>query len=857
MRLPSALLTAALLAGLCVPVPAQEGTPSATDAPQGAGGIDPLQEKPLLPQWLEEAPFETAFPGSGIDPEDPVTRLARRKYAAAAYAAETGPPTRAFELFKLAAEADPEDPWIAMRAIDAAMLVNELQYAEETAHRILGYDPRETRAMVRLGLIAMYREKYDTAEEWFQKALEVHPNNTEALTRLAQIAYDVRRDFEKTKEYTGRLLKISTLDLQAMLWNAQAHALTGDVDQAAELYERLLRYRPNLVAQLDDLARRILRLGREEDAMRLYARGVAMAPFARGLRNNWEALLQSKGGDGAVLAGYKKLVEDSKNDQQIQELFAEYLQRTNDTERLRELRKWMLEADPAYIPAIVDLARMELMQNNLEAADALVKRAMEIGPDDGSVYRLIGKDYLGLGHRARARELLERAAVLDPRDAEAQRLLGLLLEEERDFKGAEARFRAATDAERASPEYMRALAEFFMRRDRTREALEVFQQVLAIDPRDYQVQVLVAELYFKLNDQRGLDIIEQSFANRTPEIDEMRLQYGILAQRFGEFERSRKALEKVVELVAGLHEARYYLSLAYFNLGRKDLADKTMEEGAKFTGSQEQAIRYQMMLLSYYDETGETEKQVEAAAKLATLQPDNIEVARQHVIALATAGKLDEALKAVEAARASAPAEDAVQFDLLRATALRTAKKHEDALAALLALRRDHPGNAEVTFQTAYAAGDAGRMDLAEQCYRELIHARDHGDPRSISLFVLASNNLAYQLARRGERLEEALELVKGALEEDSDSGYILDTFGYIKLKLGDLGEAQEYLERAARRSPRDAEVHANLGDLYVAQGRLDAAKASYERALALDPALEGLREKHASVSSGQVPPKP
>lgn len=855
MRLPSAFLTAALLAGLYGPTPAQEGAPAGSGA--GTGGIDPAQERPLLPQWLEEAPFETAFPGSGLDPEDPVTRLARRKYAAAAYAAETGPPTKAFELFKLAVEADPEDPWIAMRAIDAAMMVNELQYAEETALRILGYDPKETRVMIRLGLIAMYREKYDTAEEWFQKALAVHPNNTEALTRLAQIAYDVRRDFEKTKEYTGRLLKISTLDLQAMLWNAQAHALTGDVDQAAALYERLLRYRPNLVAQLDDLARRILRLGREEDAMRLYARGIAMAPFARGLRNNWEALLQSKGGDEGVLAGYQKLVEDSKNDQQVQELFAEYLQRTNDTVRLRELRKWMLESDPSYIPAIVDLARMELMANNMEAADALVKRAMEIGPDDGSVYRLIGKDYLGLGHRARARELLERAAVLDPRDAEAQRLLGLLLEEERDFAGAEARFRAATDAERASPQYMRALAEFFMRRDRTREALEVFQQVLAIDPRDYDVQVMVAELYFRLNDQRGLDIIEQTFANRTPEIDEMRLQYGILAQRFGEYERSRKALEKVLELVAGLHEARYYLALAYYNLGRKDLADKTMEEGAKFTGSPEQAVRYQMMRLSYFEETGDQERQLEAARKLAELQPGDLEVVRQHALALAKSGKVEEALRIVDSARGEAAPDEALPYDLLRAAVLRTAKKNDEALEALLVLRREHPGDAEVTFQTAYAAGDAGRMELAEQCYRELIHARDQSNPRSISLFVLASNNLAYQLARRGERLEEALELVKGAMEEDSDSGYILDTYGYIKLKLGDLPVAQEYLERAARRSPRDAEVHANLGDLYVAQGRLDAAKASYERALALDPALQGLREKHASVSSGVTPPIP
>lgn len=845
-----------LLALLVAASPAVIGAQSSPTKGDTPGGIDPDKEFSLFEGASDGAPFDMAFPGSGLTPEDPVTQIARRKYAAAAFAAETGPPVRAYELFKEAAEADPENTWIAIRAIDAAITVNDLAYAQSTAEGILKYSPNEARAMVRLGTVAMYREKYDLADEWFQKVLAVEPNNTEALTRLAQISYDVRRDFEKTKEYTARLLTISMLDLQAMLWNAQANALTGDVEQAAELYDRLLRYRPSLVAQLDDLARRLLRMGRDQDAMLLYSRGIAMAPNARALRANWEALLNREGGQESVLKGYQDLVEKNHNDPQIQELFAEYLARIGDNVRLRELRRWMLQADGTYVPAMVDLARMALADGNMEEADKLVNQAIAIGTDDPDVYRMIGKEYLAAGHRARAKDLLNRAIILDPKDAEALRLIGLLFEEEKDYKTAEENLRAATDAEKANPIYLRSLAEFFLRRNRSRESIELFQQVLAADPKDYQAQIQLAELYFRVGDSKGLDLVEQSFASRTPDNDEMRYQYGLIANRYGEFERARKALEKVVELLPGLAEARYSLALAYVDLGRQDLADKMMADGERWAVEPQSRVRFQRLLASYFEETQNRSNWIAATKKLVELDGTSFEAHRAYTLALSDSGRESEALAQIAAAEAQALDTDPVELTILRATVLRENGHGDEALKMLIELRVAYPDAPEATFQTAYAAGDLGNLALAEQCYRELMHARKETDVRSISLAVLAANNLSYLLARRNERLEEALELVKVAMEDDPDSSYILDTYGYIQFRLGEFELAQSYMERAARRSPRDAEMHANLGDLYVAMGRLEAAKASYTRAIALDPNLDGLKEKVASLSPNAGTPE-
>jgi tetratricopeptide (TPR) repeat protein len=71
--------------------------------------------------------------------------------------------------------------------------------------------------------------------------------------------------------------------------------------------------------------------------------------------------------------------------------------------------------------------------------------------------------------------------------------------------------------------------------------------------------------------------------------------------------------------------------------------------------------------------------------------------------------------------------------------------------------------------------------------------------------------------------------------------------------------------EDTARKSPEKARVHNNLGYAYLQEGRLDAAEAAFERALALDPRLYlarynlqrlgRMRDAGASAAGEQQPP--
>jgi tetratricopeptide (TPR) repeat protein len=103
----------------------------------------------------------------------------------------------------------------------------------------------------------------------------------------------------------------------------------------------------------------------------------------------------------------------------------------------------------------------------------------------------------------------------------------------------------------------------------------------------------------------------------------------------------------------------------------------------------------------------------------------------------------------------------------------------------------------------------------------------------------VALNNLGYYLAERGERLPEALDLTKRAVTIEPNNGSYLDSLGWVYFQMGQLGEAQRYLEQALENQPNDATIHDHMGDLYLRQGRRDQARRSFERALSLSKEKE------------------
>jgi Tfp pilus assembly protein PilF len=175
-----------------------------------------------------------------------------------------------------------------------------------------------------------------------------------------------------------------------------------------------------------------------------------------------------------------------------------------------------------------------------------------------------------------------------------------------------------------------------------------------------------------------------------------------------------------------------------------------------------------------------------------------------------------------------------VRSDALLARDDRAAAR--DALERLVALE---PRLAAQQMLLASLYEEGGDHDKAIERYRVIVK----NDPSNAA----ALNNLAFSLAVRKNRAEEALPLAERAFAVAPANPAIQDTLGWICHLLGDDARGAPLLERAARTSPSSGEIHLHLAVVYATGGMLDAAAKALARAVELDPALEK-RDEAAGV---------
>jgi tetratricopeptide (TPR) repeat protein len=196
---------------------------------------------------------------------------------------------------------------------------------------------------------------------------------------------------------------------------------------------------------------------------------------------------------------------------------------------------------------------------------------------------------------------------------------------------------------------------------------------------------------------------------------------------------------------------------------------------------------------------------------------------RAHLLALQN--RVDDAVDLLE--RWPTPeTSELIEKRLTQSALLREHKRHQQAYALIAPLVKENPDHFELIFELSLLAERLGRDAEMEQLSRELIRIRPK-DPNGY-------NALGYALADRNVRLQEARALIEKAIELSPDSAHIQDSMGWVEYRLGNLGAARMWLEKAYG-NMADAEIAAHLGEVLWVSG---------ERALAARYWREGLSLK-------------
>jgi tetratricopeptide (TPR) repeat protein len=163
-------------------------------------------------------------------------------------------------------------------------------------------------------------------------------------------------------------------------------------------------------------------------------------------------------------------------------------------------------------------------------------------------------------------------------------------------------------------------------------------------------------------------------------------------------------------------------------------------------------------------------------------------------------------------------------------------------LDGLVARGGDHP-NWLLLYMRANDYQESGRWSDAEQDIKRALALRPD-EPELL-------NFLGYSWIDRGEKLPEALAMVKKAVDLDPQSGAMIDSLGWGYYRMGDYRDAVEKLEAAVLLEPADPDVNNHLGDAYWRVGRKLEARFQWQRVLTLDPSPKLKADVEAKLKSG------
>ena len=174
-----------------------------------------------------------------------------------------------------------------------------------------------------------------------------------------------------------------------------------------------------------------------------------------------------------------------------------------------------------------------------------------------------------------------------------------------------------------------------------------------------------------------------------------------------------------------------------------------------------------------------------------------------------------------------------VQLNIAEAQFKTANNKAGDAIPLLTeALLRD-PESIEILYTRALAFEQIDNIVGAEKDLRTVLELRPD-DPDAL-------NALGYTLADRTDRFDEALVLIKAALQQKPESAAILDSMGWVLLKLGQLENAVSYFTKAWGIS-RDHEIAAHYGELLWRLGRHKDAREIWRIGYELNPESDKIR---------------
>ena len=495
----------------------------------------------------------------------------------------------------------------------------------------------------------------------------------------------------------------------------------------------------------------------------------------------------------------------------------------------------IIKIQPDSVDDHLLLGRLYRLNNDLQKAENEFKTAVRLQPTSEEAVTTLAYLYNELGDTSRAAQVL--SSVPDAgRSAKLYSALGYTYEQQKEYKQAIAAYRHAIELDRDNLDAIRGLAQNLLNDGQTEAALEQYKVIADANPEDAQTYLRIAEIYRR---QGKFDVALDNLKKASSMVqDSVEVPYNMAAiyQSQGRYDEAIQVMKDLLQKTEksentysqGEKSNRAVflerLGSIYRDAGNNQAAVDTFRQMIALGGDENMERGYQE-LIDTWREAKDWQKATEFAKEAVQKLPKSRDLKMVYAAQQADLGNPDQALKEVRAMLNGTPDDRSVYITLAQMnTRLKRFSEAEQALDKAEQLSAKADDKEYVWFLRGSTFERQKKYAEAEQQFRKVLAS----DPQ----YAQALNYLGYMLADQNMKLEEALALVKRAVELDPANGAYLDSLGWAYYRLGKYDLAEENLVKASQKINTDPTVHSHLGDLYQKTGRLKQAATHWERAL-------------------------
>lgn len=483
----------------------------------------------------------------------------------------------------------------------------------------------------------------------------------------------------------------------------------------------------------------------------------------------------------------EKVYDNDTGSLYLNKKMAVLLENLGDFKGAVEFARECVRIDPEDLGSHMLLAELAAINGDKDTEKDEYRTILDIDPTQQRVRFLLATALIKSNRLDEAMEQLDELINQNPMLSFAHYYKGRIYIEWGNYEAAEDEYIKTLELDDTFEPALLDLASLYQSQRRLEESIKLYKRITSLYPNNRTAQERLMGLYDRLGQTDNINELIGNIESQSKPGDPGRQTLGLYYLQNGRFADAIAEFDLIVTAWPNDHKSRYLLAIAY---DRSGMHEKALEHFRLIKKDSEYFTSAQIQIVYILSDLGREEEAIDV---------------------------LENAID-IKKGEAS--------FYLVLSSIYEEEEDFRKSVNTLKEGLEYNEKNTDLLFQLGRVLDRSGDREGGIAQMRKVLEV----DPNHAD----SLNYIGYTYAEEGIKLDEAMNLIKRALEINPDSGYIIDSLGWVYYRKGLYDEALDSLERAFSINSNDPTIAEHLGDVYLKKEEYQRSLEMYQKALSL-----------------------